>query len=77
MCGCGRTSTLRGMPGGKSIGPMWSKNTNGPTIRCCWNGSTRPHLEPAQIAPPRVDDEFDHGRLLGCASDPRRGDMGD
>ena len=24
---------VRGKPAAKSIGPMWSKNTNGPTIR--------------------------------------------
>src|SRR5574338_1731294 len=46
MCGCGRTSTLRGRPGGNSTGPMWSKNTNGPTLRAAAWGSTRPTSKP-------------------------------
>src|SRR6516225_3205745 len=46
MCGCGRTSVLRGTPAGMSSGPMWSKNTNGPTLRRLANGSTRPTSKP-------------------------------
>src|SRR6185312_4126214 len=46
MCGCGRTSTLRGKPGWKAAGPMWSKKMKGPTIRWEWNGNTRPTSKP-------------------------------
>src|SRR5688500_10631836 len=46
MCGWGRTSTERGRPAGKSTGPMWSKNTNGPTMRRLAKGSTRPTSNP-------------------------------
>src|ERR1700744_560982 len=46
MCGCGRTSTVRGKPAWNCAGPIWSKKMNGPTIRCEWNGSTRPTSNP-------------------------------
>src|ERR1700759_3546921 len=39
MCGWGRTSTPA--PGGKRTGPMWSKKTNGPTMRRAIDGSVR------------------------------------
>src|SRR5665213_3493672 len=46
MWGWGRTSAPRGRPAGKSAGPKWSKNTNGPTDRWLGNGSTRPTSKP-------------------------------
>src|SRR5688572_18769722 len=44
MCGCGRTSMPR--PGSKIAGPMWSTNTNGPTLRACRDGTARRTWKP-------------------------------
>src|SRR5690606_3549705 len=44
MCGCGRTSMPR--PGSNSAGPMWSTNTNGPTLRASRLGTARRTWKP-------------------------------
>src|SRR5260221_624399 len=45
MCGCGRTSSP--LPGASATGPIWSKNTNGPTLRFCAAGSERRTVKPS------------------------------
>src|SRR3954467_3502903 len=45
MCGCGRTS--RPFPGSSATGPIWSKNTYGPTVRFFAAGSARRTWKPS------------------------------
>src|SRR5437763_153291 len=44
MCGCGRTSSP--LPGASATGPIWSKNTYGPTVRFFAAGRTRRTSKP-------------------------------
>src|SRR5256885_669165 len=45
MCGCGRTS--RPVPGASFMGPISSRNTNGPIMRCSIEGSARRTFTPS------------------------------
>ena len=61
MCGCGRTSWCA--PAGTSIGPKWSKKTNGPTARRFAEGRSRRTTKP----PPRS--LASGARLCNCVTD--------
>src|SRR6185295_1463918 len=45
MCGCGRTSSPP--PGARRTGPISSRNTNGPIMRRCMEGSARRTWKPS------------------------------
>ena len=60
--GCGRTS--RPCPRGNTAGPIWSKKTNGPTMRRRAEGSARRTSKPPRIARPRDHDGLDRVDLL-------------
>src|SRR6185437_16277625 len=76
MCGCGRTSRPR--PAASRTGPMWSKNTKGPTLRHCAEGSARRTWKPSPRSRTRGT-MWSAGILLGfplCGLPDRRSDGG-
>ena len=63
MCGCGRTSTVRGKPGAKVDRPHVVEEDERPDHPALRVGQHAPDLEAAEVPAPLVDDELDHAAL--------------